>query len=190
VAHKFDPDHMDMLDRDERKEELPPEQSLIAVGLKAGQHIADIGSGTGFLAFPAAYIVGPAGRVYAVDTSERMLSELKSRIKLYGSDIVTSVLSREYDFTLGPESVHVVVMSNVFHEIDDKKRFAREMYRIVKPGGSAAVFEVKPGAEGAGPPKHHRVTPEEVAEAVEAAGFMKTKNIDISEKIYCIVSYR
>jgi ubiquinone/menaquinone biosynthesis C-methylase UbiE len=190
VAHKFDPDHMEVLDRDERKKELPPKKSLIKIGLKAGQVVADIGSGTGFLTFPAADIVGPEGGVYAVETSERMLSELRSRIQLHGTDIVTPVLSREYDFTLRPESVHVVVMSNVFHEIDDKKRFAREMYRIVIPGGSAAVFEMKPHAEGTGPPKHHRVTPEEVAEAVEAAGFMKTKNIDISEKIYCIVCYR
>ncbi len=190
MAHKFDPEHMEELDSKERKQELPPFKSLHDLGVKPGDIVADIGSGTGFLAFPAAEIVGPEGKVYAVDSSKRMLTELEKRIRERGVCTIETFLSTEYDFPLPDACCDKVLMSNVFHEVDDKVRFAKEACRILRGEGIFAVFEMKPEAEGNGPPKHHRVSSDEVRAACLKAGFSGTAGLEISATMYCVQAYR
>jgi ubiquinone/menaquinone biosynthesis C-methylase UbiE len=49
-----------------------------------GQHILDIGTGTGHLAIAAAQIVGTEGRVIGVDISALMLEQARSKVEALG----------------------------------------------------------------------------------------------------------
>ncbi|MEK6690066.1 MAG: methyltransferase domain-containing protein [Nitrospirota bacterium] len=78
--HKFDPKNIDILISEERKRELDPFRYLNEKGLRKEMVFADIGCGPGFLVFPASEIVGRDGKVYALDTQQEMLNELKKGI--------------------------------------------------------------------------------------------------------------
>ena len=53
-------------------------------------------------------IVGPEGKVIGVDTSERMLDELRSKVRNNKLDRLTLIRSDEYDFHLDRDSASFV----------------------------------------------------------------------------------
>lgn len=52
---------------------------LKALNLKSGMRVADVGTGTGFLALMMAEKVGPEGRVYAVDIAKNFVDGVMER---------------------------------------------------------------------------------------------------------------
>src|SRR4051794_40783065 len=50
-----------------RDEWQKPDEVLRALALTPGQTVCDVGAGPGYFALRAARVVGPAGRVFAVD---------------------------------------------------------------------------------------------------------------------------
>src|SRR5215468_8682963 len=63
----------DWLERPERQEEERPDLLMKALGLRAGDAVADIGAGTGYYSRRLARSVGTNGVVYAVDIQPEML---------------------------------------------------------------------------------------------------------------------
>ena len=62
-----------------------PARLVRALGLRSGQTVAEIGAGSGYLVRRVARVVGPRGRVYAVDVEPRMLPILIERLRRGGS---------------------------------------------------------------------------------------------------------
>jgi ubiquinone/menaquinone biosynthesis C-methylase UbiE len=190
MAHKFHPEDKAKLDREERKRAFPADAALGVMDLDEGSIVADIGCGTGYLAIPAARAVGGSGRIFAVDSSSRMLSEFVGRMEAEKLGNVTTVLSTEYDFRIEPSLCTHVVMSSVFHEVDDRVKFAGEALRILKPGGMLVVFEFNPGVDGPGPPEHHRLASAAVERALVAAGFGEVSTDAMNEFVYWVIGRR
>ena len=69
-----------------------PNQIIEIIGLKSGQVIADIGSGGGYFTLRFAEIVGEEGKVYAVDTDEKLLEFVNSNSKQKGLNNIVTVL--------------------------------------------------------------------------------------------------
>ena len=72
MAHKFDIKNMKKLDSPQRRKLMPPKITLLELGLKKGNIVADIGCGIGYFTIPAAEIVSP-NPVFALDSSQEML---------------------------------------------------------------------------------------------------------------------
>ncbi len=68
-----------------------PHEVVMALGLKDGDRIADIGSGSGYFTLRFANHVGRTGLVYAVDVNPDMLVYLNRRIRDAGVDNVRTV---------------------------------------------------------------------------------------------------
>jgi arsenite methyltransferase len=102
------------------------------LALKAGEHVLDIGAGTGRLAEFVAGLVGPQGRVVGIDP-------LESRIeiaRLRQSKTLTFEAGRAEDLSrFGDSQFDAVYLNSVFHWIADKERTLEEIYRVLKPGG-------------------------------------------------------
>src|SRR6516162_2138359 len=62
----------DWLERGEREQEERPDLLIQALKLMPGEAAADIGAGTGYYTRRLAKLVGPKGRVYAVDIQPEM----------------------------------------------------------------------------------------------------------------------
>src|SRR5438876_10664024 len=69
------------LERPEREEEEQPTKLIEALKFKAGEVVADVGAGSGYLSFRIAPHVGPTGKVLAVDIQPEMLALIRQRMK-------------------------------------------------------------------------------------------------------------
>jgi SAM-dependent methyltransferase len=102
------------------------------LALKAGEHVLDIGTGTGRLAEFVASLVGAEGSVIGIDP-------LESRIdiaRLRQSRTLTFETGHAEDLSrFGDGQFDAVYLNSVFHWIAEKDRALREIYRVLKPGG-------------------------------------------------------
>src|SRR4030042_4012873 len=74
-----------------------PPRKLIGPYVKGGQTAADLGCGPGFYALALAELVGPEGKVYAVDSDERAVRELERKAARRGlRNIETRAQSASY----------------------------------------------------------------------------------------------
>lgn len=185
MAHKFDITNRKKLDSEERKRLLAPYETLAKLGYKKGNSMADIGCGTGLFTIPAAET---GGKIYAIDVSEEMLSDVKKRAETARFNNITTVKSDEYDFKLVDNAVDFVLICAVLHEIDDKKRFLQEARRICQAGGEIAVIEFNETNTDFGPPLGHRLSRSQVTELLTDAGFDNTAVMDISEAFYAVTA--
>ena len=78
MAHRFEGD-FNKLDNKRRKEILPPVNILREIDVKQGDFLIDFGCGIGYFTIPALDLIGDEGKIIAIDTSERMLDELKKK---------------------------------------------------------------------------------------------------------------
>jgi ubiquinone/menaquinone biosynthesis C-methylase UbiE len=69
-------------------------------GFGPGQRLIDLGCGPGFAAFDLAQIVGPSGRVVAVDNAVRFLEHLRLRARERGLEQIEVVDADVRDFVL------------------------------------------------------------------------------------------
>ena len=82
----------DWLERSERENEENPAKAIEALGFKPGMVVADIGAGTGYYALRIAKLVGPEGKVFAVDVQPEMLRLFEEKRKEAGVANTVSVL--------------------------------------------------------------------------------------------------
>ncbi len=166
---RFDPHKQGYLISPERQARWDPPRFLARLGLKPGQAVLDLGAGPGFWTFPLAEAVGPSGRVWALDVSQELLDTLMGRQPPTQVRVVRSELPK---IDLPDASVDLVWAAFVYHEVQPPEELAAELRRVTKAGGRVAVLDWRPDAESdQGPPRAHRVGPEQVSERLRAAGF-------------------
>lgn len=187
MTHKFDISQRSKLDNSERRRMLPPEETLLKLGLKAGEIMADIGCGIGYFTIPAGRIVGTQGTVYALDISDEMLQEIDETKKRNDLTNIETVKSAEYDLRLNNTSVSFAFTSNVLHEIEDLGRFIDEIGRILVDKGRLAVIEWEKKASTIGPPIGHRIDKEQLISRLAEHGFRLIDCQRIGEEYYSII---
>lgn len=173
---RFDASQAARLDDPARLQWLPPQDVIDTLAVLPGETIADVGAGTGYFALPLAKAAGAQGKVYAVDSQSAMLEFLRRKLH-EPSGAPIELIHAEADATTLPEaSCSLVLLANVWHEVPDRRQVAREFRRILKAGGRAAILDWRPDVEReAGPPLEHRLSAQDAAEALTAAGFMQIK---------------
>lgn len=167
---KFNPKHLHKLDNPERMEILPPDLPVTLFGFQPGQHVVDFGCGSGYFTVDIAKAVGSEGIVYAVDQHPEMLDAAKERISKNTLSNIRFLQNTENDLPIPSNSVHDVFMATVFHELESPEHVLPEVFRVLLPGGRLLILDWLPLEEEWGPRLHHRIAPESVIEAAEAAG--------------------
>lgn len=145
-----------------------PHEVIQALKLKPDAVIADIGSGTGYFAARFAHMV-PKGRVYGIDTEPDMVKYLADRAKREGLKNVTAVQVKPGDLQL-PEKADVIVLVDVYHHVQNREQYFRQLQRSLKPGGRLAVIDFRMDSPD-GPPKSVRLPPEQVKSEMQRAGY-------------------
>lgn len=119
---------------------------LRRVGIRKDQKVLDFGCGEGHYMIPAAKVVGKEGKVYAVEKEEDVLKELMRRARSEGLENIHPMkTSGELKIDLENESVDVVLLYDVLHYLEERRKIYQEVYRILKPNGFLSVY-----------PKHHK----------------------------------
>lgn len=133
----------DWLERPERQEEEQPDKLVNHLGIKPGDVVADIGSGTGYMSRRLASKVGTQGKVLAVDIQPEMLQLLKAKMISLGISNVAPVLGAVSDPNLAPGSVDLALMVDVYHEFEFPYEMMSNICRALKPSGRVAFVEFR-----------------------------------------------
>jgi SAM-dependent methyltransferase len=146
-----------------------PHEVLMALKLRPDETIADIGAGSGYFARRFAH---HAGKVYAVDIDERLLEMVRSA----GSGKIETVLAAEDNPKLPADSVDTVFICNVLHHIHNRGAYYRKLAAALRPGGRIVIVDFHKRPLPVGPPPGMKLTEEEVAGELRAAGFELAAN--------------
>jgi len=109
---------------------------ILAQAWPCGPRVADLGCGAGFL---SSVLAERRGEVIGVDHSERMLEEARRNVA------EAEFRRGELDaLPLADSEVHAAFAHMVLHHVPDLDAAAREIYRVVAPGGVAVVSDLVP----------------------------------------------
>jgi len=112
--------------------------------VRPGMRVLEPGPGMGYFTLALARMVGPAGRVVAVDVQPRMLDVLQRRARR--ARLADRIEARccapgslGIDDLAGTFDLAVVI--HMLHEVDDKAAFLQAIRAALKPGGGVVVVE-------------------------------------------------
>ena len=152
----FPPIDLGLLEGPDRDAWQKPDQIMDAVGVADGSMVADIGAGAGWFTIRLARRVGPNGIVYAQDVQRQMLDAIRRRVAKEGLKNVETRLGVGSDPRLPAAALDVVLVVDVYPEVEDRVTFLRNLAVSLKPNGRIGIVNYKPGKGGPGPS-----TPEE-----------------------------
>jgi len=167
-----------------------PAELIAALGVRSGMNVADIGTGTGYLLPHLSRAAGPGGKVFAIDISQAMLKWVRDRAAAAGLDNVTAVQANSGATTLPAQSIDRAIMINVWHHIENKDAYARDLHSAIREGGVLFIVEARPEAGQDGPPRHFRLEPEVVISHLARAGFNATLDPFKIDRQYVIRAQR
>jgi ubiquinone/menaquinone biosynthesis C-methylase UbiE len=114
---------------------------MLAPWVRPGNTAVDIGAGLGVFTIPLARLVGPSGRVLAIDIQESMLAKVRARARRAGVEqIVETRLAGETSLRV-TEKADFVLTFWMVHEVPDQGRLLAEVRGMLKPGGAFLLVE-------------------------------------------------
>ncbi len=152
-----------------------PHEVIEALGVKAGETIADIGAGSGYFALRFADHVGGQGRVYAVDIDPDMIRHLNRRIRDAGLQNVTTVLADPDDPLLPEHSIDRIFICDVWHHIENQPKYLALLKTLLKPGGQIVMIDFQKKDLPVGPPVGMKIAREDLVKQMEQNGFKLAK---------------
>ncbi len=115
---------------------------ILAPFVTSGMTVLEPGPGMGFFTQELARLVGPNGRVIAVDLQQRMLDELRRRVRKAGLEArLETRLGREDGMGVAAGSCDFALLFALVHEVPDQARFLAEVAQAMRPGSRALFCE-------------------------------------------------
>jgi SAM-dependent methyltransferase len=103
-----------------------------AVGLRAGEDVLDVGTGTGLVASVAAAAVRPAGRIVGVDPARSMLA------RVHPGPERSLLVAMAPGLPFSPEAFDVVLANLVLSHLPDHAQGLADMVRVLRRRGRLA----------------------------------------------------
>lgn len=159
-------------------------------GFIPGQKVVDLGSGAGHYASALSRVLGPSGRVYAVDIDDTMLVRLKNeatKAGLQNIDVIWGDIEKESGTKLRDNLADGAVFSNILFQLGDRQGAVREAKRVVKPGGKICVVEWADLTFLKGVLKEHERSPvseDEAKKVFQSEGLVFERAFDAGEHHY------
>ncbi len=146
-----------------------PSEVVARMQIADGSTVADLGTGTGYFVPYLSRAVGERGHVLALDIEPDMVRYVKERA---AREKLANVEARVVPLDgpgLEAASVDRVLVADTWHHIPERGAYVKKLRDALRAGG--AVFVVDYTLESKmGPPKQHRLAPEQVVAELEAGG--------------------
>jgi SAM-dependent methyltransferase len=175
-AHVFDDPQRDAWQK--------PHEVIQALALKRDAAVADIGAGTGYFSARLATLLKD-GRVYAVDLEPDMVKYLGERARRDGLPNMIAVQGAAGTPRL-PAKVDLALLVDVYHHIDARPRYFRDLRKSLNPGARVAIIDFRLDSPE-GPPPAARVPPEQIKAEMKQAGYVLVTEHSFLPRQYFLV---
>ena len=120
--------------------ERAADRTIESLELEPGLRVLDVASGTGTASLRAARSVAPGGQVIGIDLADAMLEVARAKATRVGLDDIVDFRRADMMATGLPDATFDAVVC-VFGLVlvPDMPALARELWRMVKPGGQLAI---------------------------------------------------
>lgn len=108
-------------------------------GIRTGSVVLDVGSGPGYTSFDLVPLVGPSGRVIAIDESDRFIEYVRARAAALGVDNIETGVQDVQDLRIPSGTVNVAYARWVLCFVPKPEAVVAGVARALKPGGVFAV---------------------------------------------------
>ncbi|MDD5101876.1 MAG: class I SAM-dependent methyltransferase [Endomicrobiaceae bacterium] len=169
-----------------------PKEILIKAGLKRGNDVLlDIGTGSGYLAFLSAEIMGNGSTVYAVDSHEETIKTLNKQLSEKEIKNVFAIKADAVnEIPVKRDTVDICLMSNVVHGFvpnNEMEKVLQNLNTVLKDNGKLIIIDFNKNDTSFGPPSEIRVNSDEVEEIIAPYGYELTNSFDDGRSQYCVV---
>ena len=142
----------------------PRGRVLKETGIQRGDTVLDFGCGPGGYIRPLAKMVGPSGKIYALDMNPQAVRMVKSFAdKNHLANIETIVSDGKTGLSDG--SMDYVLLFDVLHHLSRPETVLAEFHRILKPDGILAMSD-------------HHMEDEAIKKIIGGSGYFKLRTRD------------
>lgn len=166
------------LTRPERAQEEQTDKLLAALKIKLGQTVCDLGCGNGYYTLELARMVGPKGKVLAVDIQPEMLHLLDLRVKEAGLANVEPIPSTPIDPRLPPASCDLILVVDVYHEFGYPEQMLAALHKALKPDGRLVLVEFRAEDPLVPIKPEHKMSKRQVLKELEPNGYELAEQYD------------
>jgi ubiquinone/menaquinone biosynthesis C-methylase UbiE len=166
------------LTREEREREEDCTTMIEALNVRPGDVVCDMGCGNGFYTLKLAELVGPKGKVIAVDIQREMLGLLDDRAKQEKVTNIDTVLGTVIDPKLPKESLDLVLLVDVYHEFSHPEQMLAAIRKSLKPKGRVALVEFRSEDPNVPIKPLHKMSKEQIMKEFPPNGFKLVAEFD------------
>jgi ubiquinone/menaquinone biosynthesis C-methylase UbiE len=177
-------EYIKLLESERRLEGLQVIKVIETLKVKPGDHVADIGSGSGVFTRPLAQKVGAKGVVYAVDIDPELIKYVEKTAAEQKLTNIKTLLAAEADPKL-PAPVDLIVIIDTMHHIANQPTYVKGLKKYLKPNGRVAIIDFSKNW----PAGHEKMiyTVVDLDGWMKAAGFKRTEQHDFLENNFFVV---
>ncbi len=112
-----------------------PKRRLKKIPLEKEMVVVDYGCGPGCYTLPVSKLVGPRGKVFAVDIQPLAIRMIEEKAVHESLTNIEAILVDSYETGIQGSSADLVLLLDTLHQIGDCDALFREIHRILKPAG-------------------------------------------------------
>lgn len=164
--------------RNTREREERCTQMIQNLGVKPGMTVCDMGCGNGFYSLWMAKLVGPTGRVLAVDIQSEMLRLLQARAAEQNITTVKPILGSVANPNLPAGEVDLILCVDVYHEFSYPELMLAAMRKSLSANGVLVLVEYRAEDKNVPIKPLHKMSKAQVLKELVPNGFRLVREYD------------
>ena len=178
IAQTMHYDGAPWLVRDSREREEDGATMIKQLKIQPGWTVCDMGCGNGYHTLKIARLVGPKGKVLAVDIQPEMLTLLREAAKKAQAPAVKPILGSLTDPHLPEGSVDLVLCVDVYHEFSHPEHMLKAIRKALRPKGRLVLVEFREEDDNVPIKPLHKMSKEQVIKELTPNGFKLVEQFD------------
>jgi ubiquinone/menaquinone biosynthesis C-methylase UbiE len=165
------------LERPQREREERTDLLVGNLELKPGDHVVDLGAGSGYFSFRMAPMV-PEGKVYAVDISKQMIGIVRAKMNKHNQKNIVPVLSTITSLEVKPGSIDSILIVDAYHEFSHPREMGQSIFEALKPGGKLNLIEYRMEDPLVPIKRLHKMSQKQAIKELSEVGLKWVKTLD------------
>ncbi len=166
---------------------MVPDATATHFHVRPGERVADLGAGSGHFVKALSRLVGPSGKVYAVEIQRNLaeaISDMARKERLSNVESLWGDLEEDGGIKLADGTLDATLFSNTLSLVEDRTSALCEAKRVLRKGGKLLVIEWADGSGGLGPSLDLLIMEENMKKMGEESGFIFERNFPAGDHHY------